>query len=151
MTGGEAQELLVKLSSAYPSAKLTQDTLRLYAKTLRGWNAKLGEGAVESAIAGCKFFPSLAELGSHYGIVREQRAREYRELERRREDAVYDSLPRPPLKDIPGADWQTLEAPNLPEEGQGDCSDCGKKRRLYRLGKFQVCATCARRRQRCAA
>lgn len=102
-----------------------------------------------------KFWPSLAELHEHYEIVREQAARKAREEERRAADAAADTLPRLALREIPAVrDYLARQevVVGIPEEGKGDCSDCGQQHpALYRIGKFRVCTECARKRLRARA
>jgi hypothetical protein len=150
------------LCAAYPRTALPPASTDLWLTTLCSFDAKLGAKAVDSLIRGVKFWPSLAELHEHYGIVREQAGRARREEERREEIEALEALEEaglPPLDEIlrrfpeverwmPGGEHMA----GLPEEGKGVCSDCGEERpRLYRLGKVRVCADCARPRLRAKA
>jgi hypothetical protein len=159
MRRGQAEDLLRLLRSAYPRTNLPAETSELWLIRLRSLDATLGAKAVESLIDGVKFWPSLAELHEQVGIVREQAARELREEERRQELHALEAAEFPPLDEIlrrfPDLErWMpgSGRVSGLPEEGGGDCSDCGQERpTLHRLGKFRVCADCARKRLRAKA
>jgi hypothetical protein len=155
----QAEDLLRLLRSAYPRTNLPAETSELWLTRLGSLDATLGAKAVESRIDGVKFWPSLAELHEKVGIVREQAARNRREEERCQELQALEAAEFPPLEEIlrrfpeverwmPGGG----RVSGLPEEGKGDCSDCGEERpTLHRLGKFRVCADCAQLRLRAKA
>ena len=151
MTRGQAGDLLALLRAAYPRVAVSADTDELWLSNLSALDAELGRRAVRSLIVGVKFWPSIAELHEHVAIVREHAAREKRERERREADEALERIGRPSLREIPAVVEylaRTSSALDLPEEGRGECSDCGRRSTLYRVGKFRVCLDDVRKRQR---
>jgi hypothetical protein len=148
----EAADLLRRLRSGFPKVADSADAIDLWLSELRPLKRSLAERAVRSLLVGARFTPVLAEFHEQYAIAREQAARARREEERQAEERALDELERPTLREIPAVVEylaRTSSALELPEEGSGTCSDCGRSASpLYRVGKFRVCLDDARKRQR---
>ena len=164
MRDAEAERLLDRLC-AYFDKKLREPTRDAWLTELQTVEAEIGATSIRALAVGSTFWPSVAEFYEQVAIAREQKARERREQERREAEQDYSNLERPPLREIPGildqrgrheeaAQMRDFLARmegvvDLPVEGSGTCSDCDQESgTLYRLGKFRVCANCARLRLR---
>lgn len=62
MTPSESTRLVAMLKAGFPRQHLEQDTIALYAAFLADIDRYPGEEAVRTAIATCKFFPTIAEI-----------------------------------------------------------------------------------------
>ena len=58
-------ELMVKLASAYPSVRLTEIGIRVYARALDDLTLEQVRGACSRAVKECAFWPAVAELRKH--------------------------------------------------------------------------------------
>lgn len=148
----EAGALFALLTANWPRTKAGETTTELWLDELSRVDHRLGKQAVKGLIATCRYWPSIADLNEQLRQVREQLDRERRDRERQEADRALDALPRPALRDIPGLadrlDRFRTELP-LDETESGACDDgCGSHGRRYRIGRRQVCASCARRRVR---
>jgi hypothetical protein len=154
-----ATALLRILRAAYPAAKVGPDTVELWLAELRKLDESIGEPAVRSLVASCRFWPSPAELYEQVEIVRRQRAQQARDEERRAEQEAFDAIELPPLREIPAVrDLRALlDGPpvDLPDASRGRCDDgCGDEGERYRLGVHRdgsprnICGSCARKRLR---
>lgn len=145
----EAAALFKLLRAAYPNARIPEDAAQLWLSELRKLDHERGSAAVRSLIAGCKFWPSLAELYEQYRIIGEQQARARREQERCDAAQAFDAIPMPPLREIPAA-VQLLRRFNTPlpldPATDGACDDCGRSGQRFTRGRLRLCGDCARRR-----
>jgi hypothetical protein len=149
-----AQAMFKRLQNAYPFSDLVVDSGRLYVDELEKMDEELGRQAVTSVIEGSLLFPSIAELLEHYRIVREQRRRAERDVQRKAQAVAYDNLPRPALRDIPSAvelmeRWEPRLA--LEQVSDGECADCDKDGKRYRYNRLALCSDCAFARGRVKA
>jgi hypothetical protein len=156
MTRDQAGELLALLQAAHPRTKIEDATVDLWLGELRKLDHKIGEIAVRSLVDSVKGWPSVAHLKEAAAIAREQARRVQRDEERRKAERVLDELPRIPLREIPGAveilEWIAESPLPLEHADDGVCDDgCGRSGVRYRLGRFRLCAACARRRLNAAA
>jgi hypothetical protein len=155
----EAQALFAELRSAYPSANVDADTLRIYQRELAPMRYELAKEAVVSAIGSCRFLPTIAELHHYYGIAREQRRREVDAENRRLERIAEDNFERPSLKEIPaaqellaryrGVDVEQLL--RLEEVSEGRCDDCHREGPRFAFEKLGLCSRCVTNRLRVKA
>jgi hypothetical protein len=160
----QASALLALLQAAYPRTKVPDETVDLWLSELGNLDHAIGEAAVRSVIKTVKFWPSpahlheqVADLDEQARLAKEQTDREQQRAGRIEADRAFDELPRPQLREIPAA-VELLERfsvlkppPPLELAPDGACEDgCGAKGLRYHLGRFQVCADCARRRLRAA-
>jgi hypothetical protein len=143
-----------RMQNHYPFSDLALESGKAYVDTLVEMDEELGRRAVTSVIESSFLFPSIAELLEHYRIVREQRSRVERDEQRKAEQASYDKLPRPPLREIPAAvelmeRWEPRLA--LEQVSDGECADCDKDGKRYRYQRLALCADCAASRGRVRA
>jgi hypothetical protein len=169
MKPDQARDLLDLLCAYFAKTTIPEATRDVWLAELRSIDHGVGTTAVRSLCVGSKFWPAIAELYEQVEIAREQAARARREKERRAAEETLDNLERPALREIPAlleAEGRADEAQevrsffarwldpggglvDLPEEGAGPCEDCGTEGpRTWRLGKFRLCAKCARMRVR---
>lgn len=153
----EAQKLVAELRTAYPNTTFDADTAKLYQRELRPMSYPLAEKAVQEAIHACKFMPTIAELHQQYAAVREQRAREVAEENRRLERLAEDNLPHVPLKEIPEAANYLAKLHGgerelqLERAADGKCDDCPKEGARYKFFRLGLCSTCIGHRLRVKA
>lgn len=156
MTPSEATSVLTKLKAAYPSWPLDKDTAQLWLEKLKNLNHDDATLAVQSVIEDVSRFPTVADFFRHYSILREQKARDHKEEQRRLDQLAWENMPRPELREIQARPdvneaWfqrgSTEKPLALERVGEGKCDDCGfQVRTRVRLGKFNLDEGCARRR-----
>lgn len=146
MTELEAIQLLDELRSTFPNTQLGNEGARQYVRALKGMSYELGREAVTSSIGSCRFLPTIADLGHHYGIAREQRRRQL-EQERRREERIHeDNLPHPPLADIPDVSAYLAKLRGVDEQlhlervSDGKCDDCAHVGARFKFAKLALCS-----------
>jgi hypothetical protein len=157
----QTSEVLALLKAAYPTWPLDQSAIDLWRGKLDNLSFEAAKLAVESVVEDVARFPSVADFFRHYALVREQKARDAKEEQRRLEHMAWENMPRPALNEIQdtsgvNASWfqrsQTTDEPlGLEEVGEGKCDDCGAEGRRVRLGKFSLDEGCARTRLRAGA
>jgi len=167
MTPDEAKTVVALLIAAYPHDGIEQETFDLYAAALeRLRDPAAAQEAVRRLVLQTHRFPTIATIMGAYQEQRELRIQEQRQLEQREADAR--AITAPPevrermrswaVRDLNLTDPVFERSQALPDAGRGQCHDCQHDRPqrlgdqpLVRLGKLQLCASCASNRLRVAA
>jgi hypothetical protein len=99
----EASGLLRMLQANYPRTKLPEETVELWATALGKLDYSVGRQAVKTLIETARTWPSLAHLREQVSAIHAGVQRDQQEAERQERAAAEESLPRPPLREIPAA------------------------------------------------
>jgi hypothetical protein len=133
MTSEQAHDLVGRLDEAYPHVALSEGNVAMYVEKLLPLDAEIGSQAVDLAIAGSEFFPSLATIFRCVDELRAEEKRKRDEMEQRERYASEDEIERLPIAEIPGlpeflARFNVGAAPDKPMPFQrteiGICDDC---------------------------
>lgn len=155
MTRAQAGQLLALLTAAHPRTKIEDATVDLWLDELSRLDHEVGAVAVRALVEAVKGWPTIAHLHEQIAAAREQAIRERRDQERREAQDAFDRMPRPPLREIPAAvallERFSLKPIDAERVEDGPCDDgCGRSEARYRVGRFNVCGSCARLRARAA-
>jgi hypothetical protein len=113
----QTSDVLATMKAAYPSWKLDSETVSLWRSKLTNLAYDDAMLAVQSVVEDVRIAPAVADFFRHYSIVREQKAKAFKDEQRRLEQMAYENQPHLELREIaalPGvnAKWfQTGEAP----------------------------------------
>jgi hypothetical protein len=102
MTSEQAHDLVGRLDEAYPHVALNEGNVATYVEKLLPLDAEIGSRAVDLAIAGSEFFPSLATIFKCVDELKAEEKRKRDEEEQRERYASEDEIERLPIPEIPG-------------------------------------------------
>ncbi|HEY7207016.1 MAG TPA: replicative helicase loader/inhibitor [Gaiellaceae bacterium] len=113
MTREQAAGLFALLRAAHPRTVPPDKTADLWLDELGRLDHDIAEPAVRAVIATVRTWPAIAHLNEQVAVIRERQHRDQREAERLEEQLADESMPRPPLLEIPAA-VELAERWNLP-------------------------------------
>jgi hypothetical protein len=100
VTNQQTTDVLATLKAAYPSWKLDQETVALWRSKLTNLSHGDAMLAVQSVVEDVRIAPSVADFFRHYSIVREQKAKAFKDEQRRLEQMAYENQPHLELREI---------------------------------------------------